>query len=791
VHHGKRAARRWAVAASAATMVRARIHVSVCACVRAYVCVRVCAVSQCFDACPRARMPCPSASMHVPVVGHQRPRRCRRRSARLAAELGDPQCDAETLRTLCRSAGFVPPELRAQIWTHILGVHGKADPLRDWSGSLDLPEQDIIHADVQRALTAAAPPPATASAAEAAAVTMERVITYYCKARTIPYTSERRWASLIFPLVATHMPEGSVYNCLYAILNTYVPRQCSPQGPPFAFLRLLLQYHDPDIIVRLDSLRVSLEAFVAPWLRLLFSDSCALPVLSRIWDAYFVDTDPFLVFFLSLVIIINFRDTIMAAQARDELLALLPAVPSQLREEDVIDFVAIARFYSATTPPSFLKQFYPVLFSSAAALADDEDTEVLFCLTISARELLLFTRRRRSESQAAAGASADASSPANSAAAQSPIEYVIVDARPGIHWPRGSVFSAILVEPLLLLDSPAEFDRAWSQLVQLPNAQAHICLYGTGQEAEDQYMLMVIAHLLQQGVKHVSLVQGGWGELISTAVPGDLVPGEPAPRKSIQLAEELLGTAKGRDRTRQQHQQSQSQRQPSLSAAPPAAAGPSQSGSTWFKQKSQELKQDFVRMVYNEPLPMDAETRPDTRRTSSGDLGNQRKAGFSIDGAEEGDHRGGNQRVTKGPPAASIPKPVWSSVDVQQSLVDVESWASGLPQYRETFACNVVDGHGVMMSGRIVVAAVHMRILLMHPERPDHGLQVLEIPLTRIMRITQKKKHPTLVTFEFTVDDSALSSETTVSLRVVVPETQRFTALIRDELARAQPPPEN
>lgn len=223
--------------------------------------------------------------------------------------------------------------------------------------ALDLAEQDVLHAECVR----------VADGDEELASSMERVITYYCKARTLHFTRERGWPALVRPLVGLGLGDGTVYNCLYAILSNYVPRHCSEAGAlPFAVLRLLFMYHDPAVCVHLDSLKLAPESFSAPWLRTLFAERCSTPVIRAVWDAYFVDADPFLIFFLSLVIVVNFRDAVLSATSAHDLLELLPGIPSQLNVEDIADFCAVARHYGAQTPPSFCKRVYAPLFSGTA-----------------------------------------------------------------------------------------------------------------------------------------------------------------------------------------------------------------------------------------------------------------------------------------------------------------------------------------------------------------------------------------------------------------------------------------
>lgn len=94
---------------------------------------------------------------------------------------------------------------------------------------------------------------------------MEAILTFFCKARSISYSSETQWAQLLYPLVAIGFPRGVAYNCFYAILNSYIPRNCDLDGLPFHVLRELVLYHDPEVCVMLDSRKISMEQFCLPW----------------------------------------------------------------------------------------------------------------------------------------------------------------------------------------------------------------------------------------------------------------------------------------------------------------------------------------------------------------------------------------------------------------------------------------------------------------------------------------------------------------------------------------------
>lgn len=106
------------------------------------------------------------------------------------------------------------------------------------------------------------------------------------------------------------------------------------------------------------------------------------------WDVYFQQSEPFYLFFLSLVMVINaklsfkidshivivhsaialcdfhfhkllsfYREQIMSLEtgSRDDLVEMLTNMPSQLEHDDVPDFCGLAHYYGLKTPSSFRK----------------------------------------------------------------------------------------------------------------------------------------------------------------------------------------------------------------------------------------------------------------------------------------------------------------------------------------------------------------------------------------------------------------------------------------------------
>ncbi|CAG2067721.1 unnamed protein product, partial [Timema podura] len=69
----------------------------------------------------------------------------------------------------------------------------------------------------------------------------------------------------------------------------------------------------------------------------------------------FQKADPFFVFFLALVMIVNAREQILSMKndSKQTIVDTLSAMPCALEADDVTDFCSLAQYYDLKTPSSF------------------------------------------------------------------------------------------------------------------------------------------------------------------------------------------------------------------------------------------------------------------------------------------------------------------------------------------------------------------------------------------------------------------------------------------------------
>nr|CAD7403796.1 unnamed protein product [Timema poppensis] len=249
----------------------------------------------------------------------------------------------------------------------------------------------------------------------------------------------------------------------------------------------------------------------------LFAATCGLPVGLCMWDLYFQKADPFFVFFLALVMIVNARISLildypgyidreqilsMKNDSKQTLVDTLSAMPCALEADDVTDFCSLAQYYDLKTPSSFKETLVDTLFSAAPTGEDTRAASIsqALCLPVTAHELV-----------------------SNAAADQDPatesVRFFLVDCRPADQYNAGHLPTAFHLDCNLMLQEPAAFLTAVQGLLSAQRQALaarsaaggeHLCFLGSGRVEEDQYTHMVVASFLQKHTHFVSMVSGGY-----------------------------------------------------------------------------------------------------------------------------------------------------------------------------------------------------------------------------------------------------------------------------------------
>ena len=323
---------------------------------------------------------------------------------------------------------------------------------------------------------------------------LESISTFYCKNRNLKYESNNGWIETLLPILSLKLKRSDTYNIFEAIRDTYIPKANIKHGNVYHVFRLLILYHDPELCAVLDTFKITAEMYSMNWFQSLFASTCQLSVVLLIWDLYYQQSDPFLVFFLSLIMLVNRRDEIigMRREEKSEIIKFLSNMPCELEADDVIDFCSLAQYYSTRTPASFKSEMLNQLFGQQTNVEEPVHVSQALCLPVSVYELI----------ESVPGGS---------------VRFFLVDCRPVDQFNNGHLPTAFHLDYNLMLTEPTSFQTAMQGLLRAQksaidaNASGeHLCFLGSGRMEDDQYLHMVVASFLQKGTQYVSILSGGY-----------------------------------------------------------------------------------------------------------------------------------------------------------------------------------------------------------------------------------------------------------------------------------------
>ncbi|XP_069744807.1 TBC1 domain family member 23 isoform X1 [Narcine bancroftii] len=658
----------------------------------------------------------------------------------LAEALDEGGCDLETLRSIIQGR-CIPDDQRAKVWKISLNVAGKVGSLGSWDGSLDLPEQTLIQEDCQNLIDRVSMPDEEKAQLLS---DVESIITFYCKSRNVIYTQSLGWTDLLKPLVPLRLPRNDLYNCFYAIMNKYIPRDFVPNGRPFHLFRLLLQYHEPELCSFLDTKKITPDSYAISWGASLFASCCSEDVAQVIWDVYLQQADPFLIFFLMLVILVNAKEIVLSqeTECKEELIRSLESVPCNLETEDVEDLYSLALYYYARTPVSFRKDHQNLFGSNLLGLKDDElDLSQALCLPVSVSEILQANHLQGDG-----------------------VRFFVVDCRPAEQYNAGHLSTAFHLDSDLMLQNPAEFALSVKSLLEAQKQSIesgsvasgeHLCFMGSGREEEDMYMNMVLAHFLQKNKEYVSIARGGFMALQQRLVDinvdgpengyGHWIVSTSGSRGSISSSgdgESPNGSGDGRGVK-------------SLVNKMTFA----------LKSKSVNVKEKVISFIENTSAPVE-------RHVSSSDRVGKPYRGvkpvFSIGDEEEYD--------TDEIDSSSM------SDDERKEMVNIQTWLNK-PEVKYHYPCHEMKETGHMFPSHLMVTASHMYCLRQIPSRKGFAYIQSRQALTSMVKITSKKKHPELITFKFG-NSNATPIEITAVERYLIPNAGDATKAIKQQIMK-------
>jgi len=414
----------------------------------------------------------------------------------------------DTIRVLLAGRPL-PASLRADVWTHCLETAGRKARTGEFDDVYDHPDQQAIHQAAARLAGSSVQQQAEA----------EAILTVHFKALAAPVTQPT--CSLLRPILDLALTRNEKFHVFQTVLERFIPKNLDG-GAVYDLARLLLLYHDPQLCNHLDSLKIGFQHFSASWFSSLMADDCEVEVTSQLWDLYLVNQDPWIIFFMVTVMLVNFRDAILeVVEDRDELLARLRRLPGQIEGEDIPDLVTLAQVYSTRTPSSF-RATYQASFFTLPEPALEEEVRSLLCLPVSADEIL-------------------ASELVN-------FQFFVVDCRPAEQYNAGHLSRAFHLDCSLMLQDPGQFSTACSALLSFQQSALtaaaggeHLVFLGDGEPSQEveANMMMAVSRFLQKHSKYISVLVGGYPSFHQAPPATPQATAAPSPNKLDSLKSNL------------------------------------------------------------------------------------------------------------------------------------------------------------------------------------------------------------------------------------------------------------
>ncbi|XP_065183154.1 TBC1 domain family member 23-like [Sycon ciliatum] len=646
--------------------------------------------------------------------------------------------DYGTLRTLCRSrTNDIPVERRLDVWKVALGLSRKSDAMQGWDGSFDCLDKEAIEEQCSRQVENL-PDDFSSDERDAVCTTMRSILTVYSKSTGQRFRPDGGWAELMLVIMALRPCKKDAYNILYTILQKYIPKDCRSTGKPFHLFRLLLLYHDVELCNFLDTRRVGCELYLQKWLRALFAASCSVEVVQSMLDIYLLEADPFLVFFLALVMLMNAKEMLMdgTQSTRTDLAESISLFPSELGKDDLEDFCLLAQHYASLTPQSFRMDYHAPLFGPTKGSSISGALPHALCLPIGLTELVSNLRRRAAEI-------AGFEEPSSKLSADTAVSYFVIDCRPLEQYQSGRLMFSHHLDPELMLKDVTAFHDKVSVLqdvhARINEGEDHWCFIGTGREEEDQYMHMAVAHVLQRNVQYVSVVRGGFAGLQAQLwhrvqdlleCDGDMQPSFPF---YAMNQEQIDSSAMGVDKSDRLSRPSLGELRDAKEAAVKKVSALADRVKGAVQEKRQAMRDRAAEVQ-----------KRLAEKASKGDNGemlgvdvDMSPPAFSIDGDDDYDV-----------------KETLASLLAQGRTADVNSSQfCAQPQVLKSFKCSELKEDGYIVSGLLVLTADTLFGLRDLTSRPGWSEVHHQLPLSNLVKITSKKKHPDLLTFHLgTVD---------------------------------------
>ncbi|XP_059619051.1 TBC1 domain family member 23 [Phlebotomus argentipes] len=666
-------------------------------------------------------------------------------------------CTVNDIYSICNGK-TIPETLRPDVWQVCLDVRHKSDQLVSFNEIFDLPFQRQLRGDCEAVVKRLG----NDDEDKVSVVSdLESILTFYCKNRSLKYEQGNGWIELLLPLLSLKLRRSDTYNLFEAIRDAYIPKGCVKQGNVFHLFRLLILYHDPELCSMLDTKRITPDLYSQSWFQSLFGATCTLPVVLSMWDLYFQQADPYLVFYLSLIMLVNVRDKILAMkdESKEKIVEYLSNMPCALEPDDVVDFCSLAQYYAMKTPSSFKTDLLQTLFGAHVDSPLDPIVAQALCLPVSVYELVDNASMETPHPEA--------------------VRFFLVDCRPAEQYNVGHLSTAFHLDSNLMLQEPVAFATAVQGLLRAQrqsieaNSNAggeHLCFMGSGRDEEDQYTHMVVASFLQKNTNYVSLLTGGYAAIHEYF--GDHMI-DCLEDHDVHRCLVCCGNSSHARNNNTAKNSSNTSAQTSSTSQTPQAKITADLFSKWgasLKSKSAEVKGKLFEYIVNPATSANSVNAPNVveKHVSASEKNGRRYRNvapvFSIDDeSEEPAHSPTGE-------AESVPVDETDAKEIVQLQAFLKQ-----PDVITSFRCQEVQLNGRMFDSHLIVTKTHLVVL--RDLGKGQSQVIVRRHLSSIVKITAKRRHRDLITFKYGVPDGETLLITDMD-RFLIPNASNATEIV-------------
>ncbi|KAM3726529.1 TBC1 domain family member [Dirofilaria immitis] len=179
---------------------------------------------------------------------------------------------------------------------------------------------------------------------------LETVLTLFCEQEECDF--DESYVSILEMLVPLRCTLDELYNIFYAITTKFVPRDISKGAVCYQLMDLIVQYHSPLLSSHLESHKVTSFEYGRPFFAALFASEISKQSLYMVWDKLFEKGDPYLLFAMVLIFVINCSDQLMTLNTKSELVDTILFAVKELSINDVDDFLELSILFLNQTPSS-------------------------------------------------------------------------------------------------------------------------------------------------------------------------------------------------------------------------------------------------------------------------------------------------------------------------------------------------------------------------------------------------------------------------------------------------------